>query len=144
MKLEGIRAEVRAHIDTRIDRGEVVLVKWVAHKVVSDRSAFEGDDAEFYVVCAYEVVSKLAKEVIGKYTPKAEPDSQLVMSGFEYAQKAYPVERDGDRVLVPTDQLTEDELNERADEYERMGHGCFQHAKELRYLAAHSSAEAVA
>lgn len=141
MKLENIRSDVRAFIDSKIDNGETVLVSWVAHQIVNERSGIEGDDADFYRACAYEIIAKVAKECVGKYAPKIQSDDQLVMDGFEYAQKAYPIERDGERVLVPTDQLSAEELDARADEYERMGRGCMKHAKELRYLAATMPAE---
>lgn len=135
MKLENVRTDVRKFIDDKIDNGETVVVSWITHQVISERAGVEGEDADFYRACAFDVVARVAKECIGKYAPKSQGDAQLVMDGFEYAQKAYPVDRGGDRVLVPTDQLSSDELNERAEEYERMGRGCLRHAKELRYLA---------
>lgn len=135
MKMEGIRADVRAFIDEKVEAGEIVQVRWIVHEIVASRSEIDGYDADFYRACAFEVITKVAKECIGKYEATPQASAQLVMDGFEYAQKAYPVERSGDRVLVPTDQMTVEELNARADEYERMAAGCRLHAKELRYLA---------
>jgi len=50
------------------------------------------------------------KSAIGKYEPHLGSDgTQLVLDGFEYLQKGYPVLRGTVRQLVPTDQITDEE-----------------------------------
>lgn len=139
---EGLYAEVRAVVEARIEAGETVALAWVTHQVVANHDGIDGPDVEFYRLCAFDAIQRVAKRIIGRYEPAAASDGQLVMEGFEHALKAYPVERGGDRVLVPTDQLTAAELEARADEYDRMADGCRQHAKELRYLARTRTGEA--
>lgn len=132
---ESLYSKVRSIIDTRLDAGEIVALTWITHQIVADHDGIQGEDAEFYRLCAYDAIQRVAKRVLGKYEASTTPDAQLIMDGFEHAQRAYPVERNGERVLVPTDLLTAEELEARASEYDRMAAGCRAHAKELRYLA---------
>ena len=50
----------------------------------------------------------------------------------ERLQRGYLVDREKESVLVPTDQLTDTELDAKANEYGRMAEGCRLHALELR------------
>lgn len=127
-----IYAEVRKIISDKVAAGQVVVIDWLTHEIISNKDAIEGTDTEFYRVCAYTHVKDVVKRCIGKYGPKNETDDQLVLSGFEHLQVAYSVVRDGDIVLVPVDQLTDAEIEDRACEYERMSKGLIAHARELR------------
>ncbi|QDP58786.1 MAG: hypothetical protein GOVbin1573_73 [Prokaryotic dsDNA virus sp.] len=132
MERPNITAEVRAFIEDKLANGEIIRVEWVKHEFVMRHDHIEGEDADFYRICAYEHVGRVVKKVIGLYQPKPAGDEQLVLDGFDHLQRAYPVLRDGDRVLVPTDQLTDDELRDRAAEYDAMAEGCRLHAQEIR------------
>lgn len=72
---------------------------------------------------------------LASYAKQAD-DKQLenmaMLDGFEHLQTGYTVERDGERVLVPIDVLSDEELASRAAEYDAMAEGCKLHAKEIR------------
>ena len=135
MSETSVYREVREYISDKIARGEVVMVDWLTHEIVANKSAIEGDDVEFYRVCAFTHVRDVVKRCIGKYDAKPKTDEQLILDGFEHLQVAYSVERSGHVVLVPVDQLSDAEINLRADEYMKMARGCRDHAKELRAYA---------
>lgn len=124
--------EVREFIAAKIARGEIVSVDWLTHEIVANKRGISGDDVEFYRVCAFTHVRDVVKRCVGKYDAKPATDVQLVLDGFEHLQVAYTVERRGENVLVPVDQLTDCEIEGRAVEYEKMAKGCLAHAKELR------------
>ena len=55
-----------------------------------------------------------------------------MLPGFAHLQAYYIVEREGDEVGVPVYDLTDLELEQKADLYSSMGTGCLAHADELR------------
>lgn len=132
MSDDHITKEVRLFIADKLGSGEIVGVKKLAAEIIHRRSDIQGEDCDFYIGCAYGHLTRLIKKVIGKYEPSDAQDDQLVLDGFDRLQTGYPVERDGERVLVPTDLCTDDELLTRASEHEAMAFGHRRHAQELR------------
>lgn len=142
MEFENVASEVRKYIADKISRGEQIVVEWLTNEIVNAKSSIDGDDLPFYRTCAYSHVKEVVKRSVGKYDRKApQTDKQIVMAGFEHFQVAYTVERSGDVVLVPIDQINDDELLARALEYDAMAEGCINHAQEIRkYVRARSEA----
>lgn len=127
-----IYPEVRKIIADKVAGGEVIVVDWLTHEIIAGKAGIEGPDTEFYRVCAFTHVKDVVKRCVGKYDAKPDSDRQLVLTGFEHLQVAYTVMRQGDIVLVPVDQLTDEEIENRAKEYDLMAEGCRAHALELR------------
>lgn len=129
-----VTSEIRKMVSDKIDAGIIVRVEWLTTEILSMKSDIHGDDADFYVACGVDFIKDTVKRCIGQYQPKpsAVTDRQLVMEGFDFMQKAYTVDREGETVLVPVDMLTDDEIEARAYELEAMARGCIAHAKELR------------
>jgi hypothetical protein len=132
MNETSIYGEVRKIISDKVAEGKVVVVDWLTHEIISAKAAIEGADVEFYRVCAFTHVKDVVKRCVGKYGAKPDTDAQLVLSGFEHLQVAYSVMRDNEIVLVPVDLLSDEEIDDRAAEYDRMAKGCIAHARELR------------
>lgn len=132
MKESSIYPEVRKYIADKVLRGEVVIVDWLTHEIVASKAEISGLDVEFYRVCAFTHVKDVVKRCVGKYDAKEQTDKQLRLDGFEHLQVAYTVTREGQVVLVPVDQLTDDEIEARASEYMAMAESCRAHARELR------------
>lgn len=140
-----VSSEVRKFISDKIANGETVVVEWLTHEIVSSKSAIEGEDEPFYRVCAYTHVKDIVKRCIGKYDAKPETDEQLVLDGFEHLQVAYTVRRNDQVTLVPVNQLSDTELQDRAAEYDLMAKGCRSHAREIRtYIVERATAPQVA
>lgn len=137
--------EVRQVIDRALATGLEAPAKWVAQTVLSNHVGIEGEDKDFFVVCANHHVRDTVRAALRRFKPEAgaETDPQLVMPGFDRLQKAYLVERHDEQVVVPIDQLTDAEIDAKAVEYERMAKGCMRHAEELRrYIGSRERAAA--
>lgn len=139
-----IAAEVRKFIADKIDGGEIIIVDWLTHQIVNSKDGIEGDDTEFYRVCAYKHVRDVVRSCVGKYDAKPVTDAQLTLDGFEHLQVAYTVPRGDQIVLVPVNQLTDAELLDRAAEYDLMAKGCKAHAREIRSYVESRTVNAVA
>lgn len=129
---ESLYTEVRDFIQGKLDAGLILRAEWVTAEIIGSKSEPECDDADFYLICARNHIAEIVKKCIGKYSAKPTTDEQLKLPGFEHMQKAYQVDRAGERLLVPTDLLSDAELLARAEEYDLMAIGCRAHARELR------------
>lgn len=107
---------------------------WIANLVMSNHRDVSGEDAEFYVLCGWAHVKTAVRAVVRSFKPEPEdvPDAQIVLPGFERLQTKYHCERNGKSWLVPIDELTDEEIDAKAHEYETMAEGCRLHAAELR------------
>lgn len=135
LDLKEIKAEIRKVVTDTVEAGAIGHVQFFTAQIMSSHDRIEGDDADFYLICAREVVKSEVKRAIGRYeTP--ETDAPL-MEGFEHLRTAYPVHRDGDHLLVPVHLCTDDELEARALEFLTAAKGYQKHAKEIRaYILA--------
>lgn len=129
---DNLYSEIRKFIQDRMDAGIILRAEWVTAEILGQKEEPDCEDADFYLICARNHVAEIVKKCIGKYRPKAVTDTQIILPGFEHMQSGYLVEREGVRVLVPTDMLTDAELLARAEEYDAMALGCRAHAKEIR------------
>jgi len=128
--LSQIRADIRKIVTDTVESGAIGHVQFFTAKVMADNPEIEGDDADFYIVCAQETVERMVKSAVGKYD-SAEEETPL-MEGFEHLRKAYPVHRGGDHLLVPVHLCSDEELEARAKEFEVAAKGYVKHALELR------------
>lgn len=136
MDIKAINASIEKLVSDKIQNAEPVAMSWITQEVLSNHGNIQGDDTEFYMVCARHYVSDQVKRQIKKYEPtESQADAQLIMEGFDHLQKAYPVERNEERVIMPIELMTDDEVLKRSNEYRAMAAGCTNHAKELiQYL----------
>jgi len=133
MDIKQIKTDIEKLVTQKIDSGQPVAMSWLTQEVLNDHSDITGEDVDFYIVCARYYVSDQVKRQIKKFEPStAEQDGQLVMDGFDHLQKAYPVERGEERVIMPVWKMTDKELEDRALEYDAMAHGCIAHAEDIR------------
>ena len=139
MRQADLIAEVETLIvDECLGKQRPVLKAWLRQEVIGRHARIEGEDADFAVLCVAEHVEDTVEQVARRYRPKPEkdkPDPQLTFAGYDYIQKVYMIERDGDSTLVPTELATSDELRAKAKELRQMGAGCYAHADELDRLA---------
>lgn len=136
MNEDSITADIHRLVDERIASGIAVHFQWAAQAVLDERPDISGDDAPFYRDCTFKEVVRLVKRAMGKYDDATDTTpEQLLFPGFKHLVRAYPVERNGDRLLVPLQFLTDDEIEARAAELDKMAMGCRAHARELREFA---------
>ena len=132
---------VRQTAQKLLEQKIIVSVKTIVQEVLEQKPDIYGDDLPFYQRFTIEEIKRQAKNAMSAYKPRPETDRQLVLSGFEHLQIAYPIVRKGEHLLVPTDLCTDKELLDRAGEYGRMARGCLAHQKELKgYVADRKAA----
>lgn len=127
-----IRSEMHKIAQERIAADVVTVLDDLVYGVLETRAGIEGEDAEFYRVHTFRELRRIAKGVVGKYDSTATTDDQLILPGFKYLCRAYPMTRDGAVVLVPVNRCTDDELVARAAQLDEMAKGCVAHALEIR------------
>lgn len=132
MKNSGLDAEIRSVIADKIKAGAVLEPRWLAHAVVSNHPLPEFPDSEWYRKRAYGDVREAVRRVSNEMKLAVEgPSDQLSLPGFTLVQCAYSVMRKGEQVIVPVQQLSDEEIDGKIAELERMASGCKQHAAEL-------------
>jgi len=131
-------AEIGKVIDDTLAQARPAPASWIVQSVISLHPDVHGEDRDFYVLCGREHARYAVRKVLRNLKMEEDDaDPSLLLPGFEHLCKRYLVERGGDQVIIPIDQLTSTELEAKAEEYRRMGHGCFKHADELiRYKEA--------
>jgi hypothetical protein len=106
-----IKSEIRKIVNDTIEAGAIGNVQLFTAKVMAAHDGIEGEDADFYLICAREVVVSEVKKAIGKYDA---PDAETpLMAGFEHLRTAYPVHRGGDHLLVPVHLCTDGRDSDR-------------------------------
>jgi hypothetical protein len=139
-----ITAEVHKLIDEKVASGAIVYRDWIAQEILASHDDIDGEDAAWYRVCTFKEICRIAKSAIGKYKADDVTSDQLLFPGFTHLCKAYPLNREGELVLVPVNQCSDDELLKRADELDKMAKGCVSHAAELREYVLARAAEVAA
>lgn len=131
-------AEVQREIAAKIEwlkdnNGPVLHPDWITQAVMADHADVDGKDADFHLCCSRAQVRNEVRQQLNKFKPQETPTAtQLVLEGFERLQHYYLVPRDGEQVAVRIDELSDEEIDAKAEEQETMGRACFQHADELR------------
>jgi len=132
-----LESEVRAIVEAKIERGETAVKSWVMHEVLSahPRPDDANRDFDFWDVCAWNHTGDVVRRVLHRYKVTEDHDKSITLPGFEYLQRAYLVDREGEPVAVPVQKLSRPEIVAKASEYRKMGMGCFAHADELMRYA---------
>ncbi len=131
--------EQQAHqlISGKIEEGEAVQMHWAVTEFLNLQPEITGPGAPFYQLAARDYAYRLIKKAVDKYDKNSRPgDGQMTLEGYEFLQEAYTVEREGERQLVPIHSATASELLKRARDYEKIGDGCYSHAREIRQYVA--------
>jgi len=130
-------------ISGKINRKEEVQMPWAVQEIINGAGAISGDGVPFYTLCANQHVWRVVKRVVDKYD-QGQPDedsNQLLLEGFEYLHAAYTILRESERVLVPVELISNQELLARADEYDSQADGLRAHAQEIRRYVAQRDSE---
>ncbi len=126
--------EVSSIVTGMIEANGSAQPAWVTQQVLKKHKRISGADKAFYVLCAAEHVRDSVRRVLRKYRPdpESETDPQLVLPGYDRLQRAYLVNRGNEQVVVRIDLLTDEEIDAKIAEYQRMAAGLKKHANELR------------
>jgi hypothetical protein len=133
--IKQITDEIRKMVQDTVEAGAVGNVQFFAVQALNSFGQIEGEGADLYTVCARETVVGIVKGVVKKY--ERQDSDAPTLDGFKHMRTAYPVHRGGDHLLVPVHLCTDQELEERAEEFIRSAKGLRKHAKEIReYIAS--------
>ena len=127
-----LEAEIVAVIDHQIDTHGKAIADWVMREVIGSKVEAQGDDSDWYKLCAFGHVRSTVRKVIQKYHPSG---NQLTFKGFEYLQRVYSIDRNGESCAIRTELMTEIEMRAKAEQQRKMGEGCFKHAEEIDRFA---------
>jgi hypothetical protein len=107
---------------------------WITEAVMQRHNPPDGEDRDFYLVCAHGYVRSMVGKRLGraKLSTAIVPDEQLVLPGFTRIQKEYLIEEEGVTVSIPIEDMTDEQIAEKEAELTAMGTGCFEHAAELQ------------
>lgn len=131
-----LTAEIHAKLDELAERGETWNAQWVAHAICSEHSEVIVDDDDhcfFWQHCGYSATRTAVRTAINSRAgdKKEGGEPQLRLPGYEHLQSYYVVRRNGEDIGVPVTQLTDEELEGKADLYRTMAQSCYGHADEL-------------
>lgn len=135
---EKVVAEIEKELDGLAQSGFAWRANFVAHSVCGNHSEglAESADADFWRWNTYSSVRRIVTQVINNRAgtkPETPSHQQIDLPGFEreHLQDYYVVIRDDEEIGLPVTDLTDDELEEKARLYRKMGRTCFAHADEL-------------
>ena len=139
--MKDLGTEVAEFVREGMDRGDELPASWLTNLVIKNHPGISGSDSEWYTACAYDAVRSAVRSALQRYKlkPEVEPDKQTLLPGFKRLQRYYLVEREGEAVAISIDAMTRKEWLAKIRELQTMGHGCFEHADELRRYFAHSA-----
>lgn len=127
--------EINSVIDRKIAAGLPLLAQWITHEVCEahDEGLAPNDHSDFWRHSGYKATRDEVRRCINRRIgdQPGAADRQMVFDGFEQLQRYYMVDRDGDQIGVPVQELTDEEIEGKAATYRSMGAACFAHADEL-------------
>lgn len=139
-----LNVEVERIIQERIDVGQIIKKDWLTHEVLAAHPLPDFPDADFTECCRRLAVLDAVNRVNRRFKeePATVTQGELPLPGYQYLQKAYPVERDGEKLLVPIMKLTVAEVRAKVALYRVMSLGCAAHADELeRFIGLSAAAD---
>ena len=125
-----IYSRIHEAVRDAVAAGKPLLVDSIVAEIIEEIAAPKGADAEFYLLCAQDQIKQAVRQALSSVSKIDQLGAEN--NGFNHLQKAYSVERDGRRVLVPVWELTAKEMSGRIAQYERMAESLRRHAMELK------------
>lgn len=131
-----ITEEITAHLHQLKQRKDPWIKTNIARFILDNHQhEFSGEWSRY---CIYSFLLEKVNKIINKLAGDniEEKTKQMIFPGWEQLQTYYIVKRkiEGQEksMALYVNDLTSLELIEKAELYEKMGRGCFLHAKELR------------
>lgn len=137
--------EIHAQLDALAAERRPWNASWIAHAIcnghdeVISRDGPDGQEhADFWRHCGYQNTREEVRRCINQRAgerPDRDP-SQPSLPGFDHLQAYYLVKRQGEEIGIPIFDLTDAEIEAKAELYRTMGKACFAHARELTRFKA--------
>jgi hypothetical protein len=128
-----VMAEIAEIFGEHVSNSKILEKAWIVEKVMKRHPT----DDHWYRCCGYFTVSALLRRVINenKKAEAAGDGRQGVLGKWTYLQKGYFTARGDDAeasTYVPIEDMTDEEIEKKIEEYERMVGGLIGHIQELR------------
>ena len=136
-----LRKEIKEVIDDTIGLGKRVKAAWIATEICNRHQEISGEDTEFWKFTGISDVHSEVRKFISSIKSDEEDEEKqgalpFTMPGYRYLQKFYfvadPTNPDDGNVGIPITEMSGEQIEAKAQEYERMAAGCVAHANELR------------
>ncbi len=125
--------DLRAYVEEQIVAGRIIDPVRVVHEVVASWSPPQCDDADKFLLGAHYVVRFELNRIVR--AKRGTEDTENALPGYERAQLAYSIQRDDAWLIVPIEQITEEELRAKRDELLANSKALVDHAQELERFA---------
>ena len=135
--IRDLRTEIRDIIAATLAANQKVIKAWLITDILKQHPLGVIRDREFNVLCRYEAISRVTRDVLADMKLAADDPASvsksgmMLLPGFKHLQRGYPIERDGELMIVPIALMTSVERRARAQQYRKMAVGCEEHADEL-------------
>ena len=145
-----LKEEIKRVIDRTISAGMRVRASWIATEIGNSHPDHFGKDVDFWQLTGISGVHAEVRRFISSIKTDEEDEEQqgklpFTVSGYRYLQKIYfvsdPTTPEEGNVGIPINEMSDSQIENKANEYEKMAAGCVAHADELRrYLRNRSRA----
>jgi hypothetical protein len=115
----------------RDHNGSILHPDWITEAVMKDHADISGEDADFHLFGSRGYIRSEVTAQINKIG-KVKDDRQGTLEGFEFLQEFYVVERDKVLVAVSVFDMTDVEIDRKAEEKDSLAMANAKHATELR------------
>ena len=141
------RATVRTEVSRVISDMFNQNIRAISKRAIVDRvldrwlDFIEGEAADLAKVALYDMVWSLVGKQMNddKHAGADETQPQLILEGWKHLQKLYVVGVDGEQMYIDIESMTDDQIQDKAEEHRKIGRGNLEHADELeRYLVTRS------
>jgi hypothetical protein len=141
-----LRGEIKEIVNRTVANGIRVRAAWIATEICNNHPYISGEDSEFWSYTGASGVHAEVRRFLSSVKSDEGDESKqgklpFTMPGYQYLQKMYFVsdlsdeESDGAPVGIPLTEMTDEQVELKAKELERMASGCMAHADELRRYA---------
>jgi hypothetical protein len=127
--------EITDKIETYMARKQILNADWITTEICNDHEdGLAGNEhSEFWQHGGARTVREQVRKTINKMhgNSASADDRQGSLPGFLHLQNYYMVIRDGDEVGVPLFDMSDAEIDIKAEQHRAMGRACYEHADEL-------------
>lgn len=126
--------EILSVVDGMMEKKKVIDPNKVTDLICTSHRDELLDDADFSVHNIYANVRREVRNVISKKLGTDDEQAisgQLTIEGFKHVQQYYSITRDDVPLVVPVEQMTDEEVQEKAEWHRKCGRAHFEHADEL-------------
>jgi hypothetical protein len=112
----------------------IIAPSWLTHAIImAHEDEIQGRGKDWWVkLGASAIRAEVGSFFRRQHLAESESSTQELLPGFERLQVRYIIARDGEKLSVPIEMASDEELLAKADEQECHAAGYIQHAKELR------------